>query len=99
MEKKQLGKIRSISIGYGGYQDAMFGVSFELGGEGWSTCDFWGGWTEENQANDMGLAFIRLAKLMSSVRISSVSKLTGLPVEIVFENGIQKSWRLLTEVL
>lgn len=48
---KKIGKILSISFGFGGYQDAMLGLSVDLGSDngsngssGWGTNDFRGGW-------------------------------------------------------
>ena len=35
MNGSQLGKIQEVKLGFGGYQEVMFGVSFTLGGSGW----------------------------------------------------------------
>ena len=40
----ELGKIQRADIGFGGYDDAMFGISFTLEGKAWGVSDFWGTW-------------------------------------------------------
>ena len=37
MSHTELGKIRKVHFGLGGYQDAQIVFSFELGGDGWGT--------------------------------------------------------------
>lgn len=39
-----VGKISSIKFGFGGYQDAMFGVSFQFSSQGIGVGTFWGMW-------------------------------------------------------
>lgn len=40
MLEVKLGKINKVKFGSGGYDDAMFGVTFDLGGQGWGVGDF-----------------------------------------------------------
>lgn len=111
-ERKELGRIQSIKVGHGGYQDAMFGVSFTLGGAGWGVGDFWGTWspalikhtassqwTEANRTEGLAEVCTKLAGLLKQAHVNDVAKLEGLPVEVTFEGNTLKSWRLLTEVL
>lgn len=39
MNHTELGKIKSVHIGLGGYQGVQFGVIYELGGKGWGVSD------------------------------------------------------------
>jgi hypothetical protein len=48
MITKELGKIEKVSFGYGGYQDAQFGLNVQLSFGGCGTCVFIdGGWSED----------------------------------------------------
>lgn len=109
---KYLGKISAIRIGSGGYQDAMFGISFELSFDGSSGIgDFWGAWgagikntasckwAESDRQEQLADAFWRLAKLMQEAKVNDFTKLAGVPVEVEIEGNTLKSWRVLTEVL
>ncbi len=109
---KYLGKIASVVIGDGGYQDAMFGVSFQLSFDGSSGVgDFWGAWgtgidcterckwTEAERQQQVAEAFWKLAKLMRDAKVSDAAKLKGVPIEVEIEGMGLKSWRVLTEVL
>jgi hypothetical protein len=109
---KHLGKIASIRIGGGGYQDVMFGIAFQLsfGGAG-VVGDFWGAWgpsikhdercqwTEDDRQKQLASAFWRLANVMQQAKVDDVAKLAGVPVEVEIESLSLKSWRVLTEVL
>lgn len=104
------GKIQSIRLGMGGYQDAMFGFSFTLGGkEGWGVSDFLGTWAHEPDKHtkwtleDRNRIFLehllRVKKLMEEAGINDFTKLKGIPIEATFEDMTLKSWRIMTEVL
>lgn len=107
--KRELGRIKKVRIGSGGYQGAMFGVSFELGGEAWGVGDFWGRWcgdpsdgaqwTLEDQTKDYGEVMRRLAALMADAKVNDAVKLVGAPVEVTFNGNALKNWRILTEVI
>lgn len=109
MIEKQLGKIQGISVGFGGYDDAMFGVSVSLGSGCWGINDFrgtWGHdpdkrakWTKEDQIRYFGETMKWLHDLMKAAEVNNVSELKGVPVEITTENNRLKSWRILTEVI
>lgn len=109
---KRIGKIADIKIGYGGYQDVCFGISFtfESKKDCWGCGDFWGvwgpsistkhaEWTEKERQADLARHFWRLAKLMEEAGVSSADKLVGIPVEVEFDMCRLKSWRILTEAL
>jgi hypothetical protein len=90
-----LGKIEKVKFGYGGYQDAMFGVSFTLSNSGSGVCDFKGAWssdievgeytkwTEEDRSkqNDEMVRYIN--KLMKEAKVRTIDELQGIPVEVL----------------
>lgn len=109
---KELGKIESVRFGYGGYQDAMFGVTFGLAFGGcMGTTDFKGAWssdieaskhakwTEEDRSkqNDEVVRFLN--KLMKDANVRELNQLVGKPIEVISEGMSMKSWRILTEVI
>ena len=108
-EEKYIGKIRSIKFGFGGYQNAQFGLSVGLGSDNWGTSDFWGfwgikwtptcKWTEQNRVKYLGETSMRIMKLMQDAKVESLDELAGKPVEVTFKDSILASWRILTEVL
>src|SRR5690349_154756 len=108
----RLGKIQAVTVGMGGYQEAMFGVGFTLGGEGWGVNDWWGfwsrsqmkrsehcKWTEDERLDALRDTFVRLDALMKDAKVTDSARLKGVPVEVVIEENTLKSWRILTEVL
>lgn len=108
MEKK-LGKIERATFGYGGYQDAQFGVQFTFSGDGWGCGDFWGAWPDEpgeyakwtvdDQNKFLGDMCKRLAKVLEDAKVRTIDQLEGIPIEIEFDGMTRKSWRILKEVL
>lgn len=109
METK-IGKIKNITFGFGGYQEAMLGLSIELGSDqgSWGAHDFKGWWairsehckwTEEDWKKTNHETFLFMGKLLTEAKKTNLEKLKGVPVEVIFENSTLKSWRILTEVL
>lgn len=108
MTRKELGKIKSVRVGFGGYQDVMFGVWFELGGETWSVGDgkgTWAHWSEgrkwtpSDQADLFAETMRYMITLCEQAKIDNVAHLVGVPIEIEFDGNLLKSWRVLKEVL
>lgn len=106
--RKELGCIQSIHVGYGGYDDAMIGISFSLGGKGWGVGDFWGHWahrsdsakwSEESRIEDLGKIMLRIRELLSDSKKKRVQDLEGVPIEASFDGNILREWRILTEVI
>lgn len=108
----RLGKIQEVRVGMGGYQEAMFGVGFTLGGEGWGVGDWWGfwspshlkwtehcKWTEQERLDALRDTFVRLDALMKDAKVTDSAKLKGVPVEVTIEENTLKRWRILSEVL
>lgn len=112
MSEKVLGKIDRISLGMGGYQDAMFGLHIDLklsNGHlvNWSDC-FWGydiepsagsKWDEHDRERQWCLIMTRIAKMCHQAKVDSFNKLKGIPVEAEIDNEGMRSWRILEEVL
>lgn len=111
MDGKFLGKIESVRLGNGGYQDAMFGLSFYFrfdGGCGIGTSkETWGlgtgckgaRWTEADRDREFAAIMRFIAQTMRDAKVDNFVKLKGVPVELEIENDKLKSWRVLTEVL
>lgn len=98
MRETMIGKIESIKLGFGGYQDAMFGVSVTLSGKGWSVGDFKGTWGHEPDKFCKWTAEDQ-SKVFAETTLDDIGRLKGKPIEAEFEDGRLKSWRILTEVL
>lgn len=112
-QEKRLGKIKSISFGLGGYQDAMLGLSVDLGSdkECWGCGDFkgyWGPdvkvdkytrWKEKDRRSGYADTVQFVGKLLQDAQKSTIDQLVNVPVEVTFEGNSLKSWRILTEVI
>lgn len=106
-ENKWLGKITSAEFGFGGYDDAMIGLSLTFVGD-YSVSDFEGTWTTrseraqwsvEDQRGHFADAVIKLRDTLAAAKQRHVGQLVGVPVEVTTKNGRLESWRVLTEVL
>lgn len=109
--EKRIGKIKSISFGRGGYQDAMIGICFGLGSESesWGVHDFWGTWsmkrtdgcqwTEADRTRQLGEMVMKINALLSDAKQHDIADLVGVPIEVTFEARTLKSWRVLTEAI
>jgi len=109
---KELGKIEKVYFGYGGYQDAQFGVTFVLNFNGKGCVDFIDGgwsedvkvdeytkWTEKDRQIQRAEMVKRVNKLLKEAKVKTIDELKGKPIEITNEGLTLKSWRILTEVL
>lgn len=108
-----LGKIQSVEFGFGGYQNAMMGVSFTLGSDkdGWDCGDFKGWWeigitvsehtkwSEEDRNKSYSDTVRFINQLLIDAKKRYLHELKGMPVEVIFENMKLKSWRILKEVV
>lgn len=113
MITKSIGKITSIYMGYGGYQDAMIGLTIHLGSpeQGWGTSDFlgfWGPgvkhskhckWTDQSRVKTHGETMMFLGDLLNKAKKNRLEELKDIPVEVTFTDHKLESWRILTEVL
>jgi hypothetical protein len=109
MERKTLGRIEKASFGWGGYQDAMIGLTVTLSGESWGVTDhrgMWGTergerteWTEESRLSQLGDVCMWLRDILEAAKKTDVAQLAGTPIEATFDGNKLVSWRVLTEVL
>jgi len=108
--RKELGKISSVSYGYGGYQDAQFGwwFTFSTGpcsrvgtGKGFWTSepDNHTEWSKEDQVRLHGETTMELIEIMKKAKVTEIHQLDGIPVELEFDVNELKNWRVLEEVL
>lgn len=111
--EKRIGKIQKISVGFGGYQDAMLGLSVDLGSdrEAWGVGDFkgfWGPdiehserckWSEQSRRDAHADTMLFVGTLLRDAKKNHVEELRGVPVEVTFDGNALKSWRILTEVI
>ena len=104
----KLGKIAEVRFGRGGYDNAMFGISFVLENEIGTVQDFWGTWSDDTgkpeawkkgQLEFFGSTMKRINNLLTEARKQNVADLAGTPVEIIFNGDALSSWRVLKEVL
>jgi len=110
--KKEFGKIKSVHFGHCGYQEAMIGIWFELGSEGWGVITdkcTWDPnliehkenceWTEKDRDEAFAEIMRYISDLLYKAKVDSVDKLQGMPVEVTFVHRTLSEWRILTEVL
>ena len=107
--RTELGRIRAISFGMGGYQDAMIGISVALQGKAWGVDDFKGAWatdrtdrcqwTEEDRVREFGAVCMWLRDLLRAANKQRIDQLAGVPIEATFDGNKLVSWRVLDEVL
>lgn len=113
MSEIRLGKIEYAEFGFGGYQDAMLGLSLVFKGQGWGVTEFLSGgwyevlkadspncnWEEKDRADLRNALCKEIDNILRSAKVKSVSKLIGKPVEVEFVGGKLENWRILEEVL
>ena len=60
---------------------------------------YYGDWLHnEDQANSIQMC-ADIVALLSAAKVTDVTKLKGIPVEVTFDGNMLKEWRVLTEVL
>jgi hypothetical protein len=111
--EKRIGKISEISVGLGGYQGVMLGLSVKLESTKGSWCvndfkGFWGPdiertestkWTESDRLNGYSDTMALIGKLLKEAGKTTVAELRGTPVEVEFNGNMLSSWRILTEAI
>lgn len=108
----ELGKVKSIKYGYGGYQDVEWGVSINFSLDGGSTgCGtFMGMWAHRSEGAQWTLADQHdrwvevqhhLIGMCKAAGVKTIDQLEGIPVEVTFDSpyGKMQDYRILTEVL
>lgn len=107
---KELGYITNATFGFGGYQDAMIGLTVTLSfGGSYGGQTFVGGWSikrpdtaqwsEADRAHDYVKVVEKVNELLTAAKKTDVSQLKGVPVEVDVEHMAVKSWRVLKEVI
>jgi len=107
---KEIGKIKAVCFGL---NEGRLGVSFTFGSTvgGWGVGTFRGFWSPEieitkgtkwteadrNRAYAETMRFI--AEILLKAKRDDVSRLVGVPVEVTFDGGSLKSWRVLEEAI
>lgn len=111
MTEKMLGRISAAKFGFGGYQDAMIGLSLTFQGDGWGSATFEGSWSSPPSTHAKWSVAEQEAQWVKAVRVlldtltaskkDHVAQLVGVPVEVTFDSplGRLQSWRVLTEVV
>jgi hypothetical protein len=114
MNEKKIGKITSVQFGLGGYQDCQFGLSltFESNKDKWGCGTFIGNWdmesikwnkeskwTEKDRSKWNDDLCRKVSKILNQAKVSDISKLKDIPVEVEFEGNMLKNWRILEEAL
>jgi hypothetical protein len=108
MTVKSLGKITEVGFGYGGYQDAQFGITIYMWTPDGSIHDFKGPWANRRETAEYSLEawnqqkadlFDFLRNLLHDAKTDDLSGLKGKPIEVTFEGLKMTGWRILTEVL
>lgn len=109
MSRTELGRIQKATFGWGGYQEAMIGLSITLSGKAWGVGDFkgaWGiersehaQWSEEDRVKQLGEACMFLRDTLKAAGKQTVDELVGVPIEATFDGNMLQSWRVLEEVL
>lgn len=111
--EKFLGAIHKAHFGDGGYDNAMFGFTFDLRFDGsthtskflgtWASGPTEGAkWNRQDQERIFLESLLEVKKLMSDAKVDDFYKLVGRPIEVIVEGGVcgkVTSWRILTEVL
>ena len=110
---KYLGKISSVTFGYGGYQEVCFGLTltFEFDSSGISTfIGTWGigtkvdkhtKWTEADRDKIFPDLVKEINSLLDKAKVKDIYQLKGVPVEVICggTGSPLESWRILEEVL
>ena len=110
--EKYLGKIGSVKLGMGGYQNCQIGLSLTLKSDNVATSTFEGfwdhnavkhdshkKWNEDDRDKQMANLMAHISDYLTQAKVDDVAKLKGIPVEFCFEQNRLSSWRILTEVL
>lgn len=113
MSDKRIGKIKNVSVGFGGYQGEQLGISVTLGSDkdSWGVGDFhgtWGPrikhtehckWTEAERQGQYAEAMSYLGGLLVAAKKEHAAQLVGVPVEVEFDGTSLVGWRVLEEAI
>ena len=107
--RKSIGKISSVSFGFGGYQDVQFGVSLCVDTESGCACTgkwMWTNkpdkhtkWTVADQDKEYAKIMRYAIKLMTDAKVVNIQDLKGIPIEATWKGNWLEEIRVLTEVI
>ena len=108
-KRTSIGKITSVSFGFGGYQDVQFGISISVQTETGSACTgrwMWTNepdkhtkWTVADQDAEYANIMRYIIELMSKAKVDRVQDLKGKPIEAIWDGNWLEEIRILTEVI
>ena len=110
---KELGKIKSVKFGIGGYNDSQIGIHFDLRiGTSSGVMDSksaWDlnrvkhtkhcSWSEDDLSKSYADIMRFVSNLLKDAQVTSIDQLKNIPIELEMDNMKLKSWRVLTEVI
>lgn len=103
----KIGKIESVKLGFGGYQNVMFGltISFSDAEGSFYVEEFIGTWsydpperaewTKESQGKIFADVMFKIIEICKKANVDDFTKLQGCPVEICLNGDRLNSWRIL----
>ena len=110
MKEEKIGVIKSVKIGYMGYQEAEFGLELNIDFKGsgvfatisggWASGpDERSKWTIEDHKTSMYKLNMKIIELLKKAKVDSIEKLKGKPVRCVFDINRLESWDILEEAI
>lgn len=99
--EKHLGKIEKIKIGMVGYQESQFGYGINFTFDGSMSIYDESGFKFQSKSKNASETnrFGQLELIFKDAKITDVSELEGIPVELTIDDQRLASWRILTEVI
>jgi hypothetical protein len=96
--QRLIGKIDRARFGFCGCQNIGFGLYVHLSGPDWGvSAEVCAMPAQPDIARAQTMTAI--AEICRQAEAKGVDDLRGKPVEVTFENGVLKSWRILTEAI
>jgi hypothetical protein len=96
--QRMIGKIDRARFGFCGYQDQAFGLYVHLSGPAWGVSADVAAYPA-NPPQTKADVMERVSAICIAAGAKGVDDLRGKPIEVEFENGVLKSWRILTEAI
>ncbi len=93
MTKTELGKMTHVKFGTD--LDLGFGLHFVLEGKGWGTSYSETIHSYESKSDMCD----KVMDILKQAKVNFINELENVPVEVMFEDRLLQSWRILEEVL
>jgi len=108
--KVEIGVIKAVRFGAGGYDNVQFGLTVDLLVQGCCVNDFlgcWAGappenaqWTLADQTAHYGKICRRIHQLLTDAKVKDLASLVGRPVRVYTKpNGLLETWDILKEAV